>query len=237
MKSNGLMLELTQFFKTASYLWGRCPRCGDLFRLSEAAISFNSEPPADWLRRLQQRQQDAAAEQDELESWKGELDTRESELEGRERDVNWRERNLEKTAREMAKGMIKDDKTVKALLRDARRQSIQRSRSTLLGHLFERLAPFFQRFDHDPRDVRPMMNPIDYVVFDGLTVNRKVDRIVFVEVKCGTSRESQAQKSIIQTIREGRVSVETWQVGKKGIPLEQQLLGRGAARAALPPPR
>ncbi len=49
MKSNGLMLELTQFFKTASYLWGRCPRCGDLFRLSEAAISFNSEPPADWL--------------------------------------------------------------------------------------------------------------------------------------------------------------------------------------------
>ena len=81
------------------------------------------------------------------------------------------------------------------------------------------------------------MNPIDYVVFDGLTVNRKVDRIVFVEVKCGTSRESQAQKSIIQTFREGRVSVETWQVGKKGIPLEQQLLGRGAARAALPPPR
>jgi len=69
----------------------------------------------------------------------------------------------------MAEGMIRDDKTVKALLSDARRQAIQRSRSTLLGHLFERLAPFFARFDHDPRDVRPLMNPIDYVVFDGLT--------------------------------------------------------------------
>ncbi len=237
MAADGLLVELTRFFKTARHLWGRCPRCGDLFRLSEAAISFGNEAPADWLRRLQQRQNEAAAEQDNLESWKGELDAREGELEDREHNLTWRERNLEKTAREMAKGMIKDDKTVKALLRDARRQAILRSRSTLLGHLFERLAPFFQRFDHDPRDVRSMMNPIDYVVFDGLTVNRRVDRIVFVEVKCGTSRESQAQRSIIETIREGRVSVETWQVGKRGIPLEQQLLGHGTGQRALPPAR
>ncbi len=78
------------------------------------------------------------------------------------------------------------------------------------------------------------MNPIDYIVFDGLTVGRRVDRIVFVEVKCGTSRESPAQKSIFNAVREGHVSVETWQVGKRGIPLEAQLLG-GTARAALPP--
>lgn len=237
MSANDLMVELTKFFKTASHLWGRCPRCGDLFRLSEAAISFNNEPPSDWLRRLQRRQEEAAVEQDELEGWKGELDGREGELTNRERELSFRERNLERTAREMAKGMIKDDKTVKALIADAKRQAVLRSRSTLLGHLFERLAPFFQRFSHDPRDVRAMMNPIDYVVFDGLTVNRRVERIVFVEVKCGTSRESPAQKSIVQAIREGRVSAETWQVGKRGIPLEQQLLAGPSRRAALPPPR
>jgi len=123
----------------------------------------------------------------------------------------------------------------KGLLADARRQAIVRSRSTLLGHLFERLAPFFRRFDHDPRDVRPLMNPIDYVVFEGLTINRRVSRIVFVEVKCGTSRVSPAQKSIVDAIREGRVAAEVWQVGKRGIPIEQQLLGRGPARPILPP--
>lgn len=80
------------------------------------------------------------------------------------------------------------------------------------------------------------MNPIDYIVFDGLTVNRRVDRVIFVEVKSGTSRETETQKSIVQTIREGRVSTETWQVGKRGIPLEQQLLG-STARPALPPAR
>ncbi len=168
-----------------------------------------------------------------LEGWQGELDVREGGLQQREREVTDRERNLERTAREMAKGMIKDDKTVKALLKDAKEQAIQRSRSTLLGHLFERLAPFFQRFDHDPRDVRALMNPIDYVVFDGLTINRRVDRVVFVEVKCGTSRESSAQKSIFEAVRGGRVSVETWQVGQRGIPLEAQLLGN--SRSALPP--
>jgi predicted Holliday junction resolvase-like endonuclease len=236
MVSNDLMLELTRFFKAARHLWGRCPRCGDLFRLSDAAISFGSEPPADWLRRLQRQQEQAEAKQGELNGWQGDLEGREFQLRTRERDLTFRERNLEKTAREMAKGMIKDDKTVKGLLRDARQQAVQRSRSTLLGHLFERLAPFFQRFDHDPRDVRALMNPIDYVVFDGLTVSRRVDRVVFVEVKCGTSKESSAQKSIVQAVREGRVSVETWQVGKRGIPLEQQLLG-GRVPAALPPAR
>jgi len=233
MSENGVLTQLTEFFKCARHLWGRCPRCGDLFRLSEAAISFGSEPPADWLRRLQNQQDQIDGKYSELDSWKAELDVREGNLNSRERDLEMKTRNLEKTAREMAKGMLKDDKTVKGLLTEERRRAVQRSRSTLLGHLFERLAPFFRQFDHDPRDVRALMNPIDYVVFDGLTINRKVDRIAFVEVKCGTSAESPAQKSIFQAVRDGRVSVETWQVGKRGIPLEQQLLSRGIR--ALPP--
>jgi predicted Holliday junction resolvase-like endonuclease len=81
------------------------------------------------------------------------------------------------------------------------------------------------------------MNPLDYVVFDGLTVSRRVDRIVFVEVKCGTSVASPVQRSIFEAVREGRVSAETWQVGRRGIPLEQQLLPGPVPRIALPPPR
>jgi hypothetical protein len=40
MNDKTMMSELTRFFKTARHLWGRCPCCGGLFRLSEAAISF-----------------------------------------------------------------------------------------------------------------------------------------------------------------------------------------------------
>jgi predicted Holliday junction resolvase-like endonuclease len=237
MKDNPLMVELTRFFKTASHLWGRCPRCDELFRLSEAAISFGSEPPRDWLNRLQRQQSNISAKQGELDDWQATLDGQESELKDRERDVGSQERNLESTARAIAKDMVKSDKTVKGLLKEARQQAVQRSRSTLLGKLFERLGPFLQRFGHDPRDVRPIMDPIDYVVFDGLTINRHVEHITFVEVKSGTARETATQKSIIQAIREGRFGVETWQFGKRGIPLEQQLLRPDARQPILPPGR
>jgi len=237
MKNNALVVELTRFFKAAAHLWGRCPRCAELFRLSEAAISFGSEPPRDWLLRLQRQQDGLGAKQGDLEDWQAELDSQERDIKDREHDIALRERNLESTARALAKDMLKNDKTIKALMKEARRQAIQRSRSTLLGKLFERLGPFLQRFGHDPRDVRPIMDPIDYVVFDGLTINRHVDHITFVEVKSGTARVSLTQRSIFDAIRGGRFGVETWQFGKRGIPLEQQLLRPDTARAALPPGR
>jgi predicted Holliday junction resolvase-like endonuclease len=170
-----------------------------------------------------------------FDNWQAELDGQEHGLRDRERELEFRERNLESTARAIAKDMLKSDKTVKALMKDARQQAVQRSRSTLLGKLFERLAPFLQRFDHDPRDVRAIMDPIDYVVFDGLTINRRVERITFVEVKSGTARESATQKSVSEAIREGRFGVETWQFGKRGLPLEQQLLRCNGKRPSLPP--
>ncbi len=87
MNGNGFMNELTRFFKTASHLWGRCPRCGDLFRLSEAAISSACEPPSDWLRRIQRQQDQIATDRNEVENWKGELDVREGELADRENNL------------------------------------------------------------------------------------------------------------------------------------------------------
>src|SRR5262245_16538420 len=101
MNSNGLMVELTRFFKTARHLWGRCPRCGDLFRLSEAAISFGDEVPVDWLRRLQRQQRETDSKQGALDDWQAALDRREIEIEARERELLSRERNLIKEARQL----------------------------------------------------------------------------------------------------------------------------------------
>lgn len=226
---------LVDFFRSARHLWGRCPRCGDLFRLSDAAISFGSEPPRDWLRRLQGEQESLRTRTGELENWQAEVDGREAEVAGREREVAARERNIVRQAQNLAKQMLKDDRQVKRLLTEARRDAVVRSRATLLGKLFERLAPSLQRFNHDPRDVRALMDPIDYIVFDGLTVNKRVDRIRFVEVKSGTSVTSSVQRSIFEAVREGRVGTEVWQFGKRGVPLEQQLLGGTGSLRALPP--
>lgn len=68
------------------------------------------------------------------------------------------------------------------------------------------------------------MNPVDYVCFDGLITSREVEKIVFIEVKSGTSRPTPVQKSIIEAVRHGRVDTEVWQFGDRGIPISQQLL-------------
>ncbi len=236
MASNSpLQKTLVEFYKVARQLWGRCPCCGDLFRLSDAAISCGTEPPRDWLRKQQREQEELKAKQADINQWHAELDRQETELRERERDLMLRERGIEALARQRAKEMLKDGSSVKKLIREAQQQSIKRSRSTLLGHFFERLAPFLQRFEHDPRDVRPLYNPIDYVCFDGLTVNRKVDKITFVEVKCGTSKLSPTQRSVSEAIRNGRVFLEEWQFGQRGIPIEQQLLKAGGVPRYLPP--
>ncbi len=120
--------------------------------------------------------------------------------------------------------MVKSGKGMREVLREERQQAVQRSRSTLLGKLFERLGPVLQKFGHDPRDMRPLMDPIDYVVFKGLTINRRVERITFLEVKAGLGRQSTCQRSIVQAIRAGSVDVETLQIGAKDMPLALQLV-------------
>jgi predicted Holliday junction resolvase-like endonuclease len=224
MKDDGLFAELARFFRAAKHLWGTCPRCGELFRLSEAAISFGSTPPRDWLLRLQRQQRLLDQRAGTLDDWEADIRAREDEVRDHERDLVSRERRLESTARALAKDMLKSDATVRALIKEAKQQALQRSRSTLLGKLFERLGPFFQKFGHDPRDMRAIMDPIDYVVFNGLSMNRCVDYITFVEVKAGLGRQSPCQRSITETIRRGNFEVETWQIGDRDMPLAQQLL-------------
>jgi quinol-cytochrome oxidoreductase complex cytochrome b subunit len=44
MISKDFLKGMTDFFKAARHLWGRCPSCGELFRLSDVAISSEAPP-------------------------------------------------------------------------------------------------------------------------------------------------------------------------------------------------
>ncbi len=233
MNDEPLLRQLANFYRAARHLWGRCPLCNGLFRLSDAAISYGSEPPRDWLRRVQKQQDRLLIEQDRLGQQEVELEQLQGDLMQREEELYRREREVERVVRDRVREVLKGKDEVRGLLKAARQEAVQRSRSTLLGHFFERLAPFLQRFNHDPRDIRPLMNPVDYVCFDGLTVNRLVERVTFVEVKAGASRPSSVQKSIADAVRRGDVETEIWHCGDLGIPITQQLLSSGS-RNGLP---
>jgi predicted Holliday junction resolvase-like endonuclease len=232
MSTDGLVENLVAFLKTARHLWGRCPSCGTPFRLSDAAISSSPEPPRDWLRRLERQQAALEQREDDISAREDDVHNREAELRDNERDVLHRENRLERTAHERVREILRSKTEVQALIRIASKDAVLRSRATLLGKLMERLAPCFRRFAYDPRDMRCICDPVDYVLFDGLTVERKVKQITFIEVKCGRSRLSSVQRSVRDVVEKGRIDTEVWEIGDPNIPITKQL--SNGFRRALP---
>ena len=83
-------------------------------------------------------------------------------------------------------------------------EALKGSRATIKGQLGERFAPFVPGFGYEPADARFLGNPVDYVVFDGLTEGQ-VRAIAFVEVKTGGATLSPYQRQVHEAIKAGRV--------------------------------
>jgi predicted Holliday junction resolvase-like endonuclease len=85
-----------------------------------------------------------------------------------------------------------------------------------LGKTLEKIAPMFPGFGHHPCDVRPIFDPIDFVVFDGYFEGEVTD-ITFVEFKTADSRPSQVQNSIRNAVEKKRVKFEIRRINKEMI--------------------
>ena len=74
-------------------------------------------------------------------------------------------------------------------LEAARKDSVDKSRSTLKGKIAEQLAPLLPGFPYLPADARFLGSPIDYIVFKGISNSGEAHldpedlEIVLLEVK------------------------------------------------------
>ena len=118
---------------------------------------------------------------------------------------------------------------VEELLRDrdrdllsARRESVEKARSSLKGQIAEQMAPLLPGFAYAPADARFLGDPVDYVVFDGYTGLRDGGspadglEIVLLEVKQGRSALSPFQRGIARSVEEGRVRFEVCRIQDDG---------------------
>jgi predicted Holliday junction resolvase-like endonuclease len=85
-----------------------------------------------------------------------------------------------------------------------RRDAILRSQAVTIGKVFEQLVPYLPDFRYNPKDARFLGTPVDFVVFDGLGDDR-CDRVVFIEVKTGSSSLSTRERRVRDAIDAGRV--------------------------------
>jgi len=99
---------------------------------------------------------------------------------------------------------------------EIRKDSVNRSRSTLKGKIAEQMAPVLPDFCYAPSDARFIGSPVDYIIFDGLTrvADDKEDeiQIVFMDVKKGNGTLTRTQRLIRQAVEKRSVIWKTMRI-------------------------
>ena len=88
------------------------------------------------------------------------------------------------------------------------------AQSVNMGLILERLAPSMGTFRFDRNDCRSLFDPIDYLIFEGLSEKETVSRILFMEVKTGGSPLKPAQKQIRSLVQSKKVSISLYEPEK-----------------------
>jgi len=80
-----------------------------------------------------------------------------------------------------------------------------------VGFIMERMVLTLDSFNYNHNDCRPMFDPLDYLIFEGLTEKGYVENITFVDVKTGKARLTDGQQRIKQTIIDKNVKFRTYE--------------------------
>lgn len=91
-------------------------------------------------------------------------------------------------------------------IKKERADALKKSRAILRGQIYEELAPFFPNFPVNPKSLKFLGKPVDYIAFVGSAENPEIiEEIIFIEIKTGTSTLTQCEKSIKKAIAEKKV--------------------------------
>jgi len=104
-------------------------------------------------------------------------------------------------------------------LREERKAISKRSKKATetinIGFILERIAPSMKEFRFERSDCRSLFDPIDYIVFDGLSRKESVSKILFVEIKTGKASLTKKEKGIRNLVENKRVIWDTYKGGGK----------------------
>lgn len=104
------------------------------------------------------------------------------------------------------------ESTVKEAVTKARKDSVKRQRSILKGQATEHLAPYIKS-DYNPKDYRFFGDPVDFIIFKGMhnfKETKTIEKVIFMDIKTGTSNLTTLQRRIRDAIRDGRVEFEVY---------------------------
>ena len=102
------------------------------------------------------------------------------------------------------------DKEFRERRKEIPRGSEVKATAVNIGFILERIAPCMKDFCFEKNDCRSLFDPIDYVIFEGLTRKGAVDKILFVDIKTGNARLTGKQKEIRDLVEGKKVTWDTY---------------------------
>jgi predicted Holliday junction resolvase-like endonuclease len=93
---------------------------------------------------------------------------------------------------------------------EMRQKAIERGRTKVPLIIKNCLCPEFKKLEYDPYDIKAVMDPVDFVVFDGLNAGKEVQSITFLSRRPTPAMRTVAD-SIKKTIDRGKYD---WKVAR-----------------------
>lgn len=124
-------------------------------------------------------------------------------------DKNFKEKSLEFYELELKK-VQKQKERIEDLQNGNYNWLTVNTKAINVGFILERIILTMDSFKYNHNDCRPMFDPLDYLIFEGLSDKGYVENITFVDVKTGNARLTDGQKQIKQTILDKNVKFRTY---------------------------
>lgn len=100
-------------------------------------------------------------------------------------------------------------KSLKARMKHIPDSSESGAQAVNSGLIWERLAPCMDSFCFDGYDCRSLLDPVDYIVFEGLRKDN-VTRVMFLEIKTGKARLKPNQQLLQLLVKSKSVSMKVY---------------------------
>ena len=203
LEALNLILIVLALFLLVLYLREKSARIKLQQELSTLAANEARKIFNEWRQKeLQQIQQQLR------ESFENQLKMR---IETLEKDYEAKLENMKKEYE------LKFQQWIKEKEEEIRKDAIRRSIATLLGKISEHIAPLIiaQKLRINPKDLRFLGTPIDYIAFKGLS-DKNPEEIVFIEVKSGkTSTLTERERAVKELVESGKVKWITFHITKE----------------------
>lgn len=107
--------------------------------------------------------------------------------------------------KEQYSGLVEEYAGLRAQRRAAKERPRIAAESINIGKVVEKVAPSLRGFPAVSGDCRSLFEPIDYVIFHGLSARGRIESLTFVDVKSGNSRLSSSQSQVKSLVECGKV--------------------------------